>query len=220
MPLYNPKQHRFILKILKNKTTATYRDRGSKFIGRLFPCAQVSDFDNALLAAKSEFPDATHHCYAYRINPAAVTEYSSDDGEPSGTAGLPILNQLKSFDAVNAGLIVIRYYGGTNLGKPGLIEAYGTCAAECLKTAVLKTVEPVRLFAVSYPYTQENLLQRHTLSFSLTELNADYQADIKKIYACPVEMAPDFEKALQAGEHLGVEFEKREESFVEKTRPD
>ena len=103
-----------------------YQDRGSRFIGILFPCDNHDSFEEKLINIREEYLDATHHCYASRIGIEPFDELAGDAGEPSGTAGLPILNRLRSYEVTNSGLVVIRYYGGTKLGKPGLIQAYGT----------------------------------------------------------------------------------------------
>src|SRR5699024_7939360 len=144
------KIYRSPLNIIKHTISDTYRDKGSKFIGYLFPIADKDAFDNQLQDIKSKYPDATHHCYAWRYNPAVVEEFAQDDGEPGGTAGLPILNQMKSFEVINAGLIVVRYFGGTKLGKPGLIEAYSHSAALCLSKAKTKPIRLVWNVEVNY----------------------------------------------------------------------
>ena len=167
-----------------------------------------------MAALKSKYPDATHHCYGYRIDPNNITEFSSDDGEPSGTAGLPILNQLKSYDVINAAIVVVRYYGGTNLGKPGLIEAYGFSAEECIKQAKLNTIIRVQLFEVNYAYPQENVMNKLVLNHSLVELESEYLADVKKTYACLIENSANFESDLESLAHLSITFTKGEESFI------
>ncbi len=202
------------MKIIDDTYQADVRERGSKFLGHLLPCQSEAHFEQQSHALRSKFFDATHHCYGYRIGINPVREYSSDDGEPGGTAGLPILNQLRSFDVVNAGLIVIRYYGGTKLGKPGLIEAYGNTAKECLMKAALRKIISVRMFEIRYPYNQENVVHKLFLNYGLTEMTADYQVDVTKEVACPLEKAGGLEKELIALEHLGIAFHKKEESFI------
>src|SRR5699024_755346 len=98
--------------------------------------------------------DATHHCYGWRISPNNIEEFAQDDGEPGGTAGLPILNQLKSFNVVNGACVVVRYFGGTKLGKAGLIQAYGHTAELCLKQAELSNLVATQNFRIIYPYQE------------------------------------------------------------------
>lgn len=201
-----------------NTITQTYesnlRERGSKFMGYLFPVEMEDEFGKQLAQLKSKYPDATHHCYGWRINPAQPKEFSSDDGEPSGTAGLPILNQLKSFKVVNAGIVVVRYYGGTNLGRPGLIQAYGLAAQLCLGMADLIFIKPVQLFRIQYPYPEENTISKLINDFDLMVQESQYLEYITLKIACPKEKAVEFEKELSGLKHLGISFKKLEEHFV------
>src|SRR3954466_8194860 len=105
-------------------STAEFKDRGSKFIAYAFALETTDDFKKQLQLLKKEHPKAVHHCFAYRIGTDGNNFRSSDDGEPSGTAGRPILGQIDSKMLTNAAVIVVRYFGGTLLGVPGLINAY------------------------------------------------------------------------------------------------
>src|SRR5205085_9527945 len=111
---------------ITQSSVAEFKDRGSKFIAHAFPIADVSQFRQQLAAIKKEHPKATHHCFAYRIGLDGNNFRVSDDGEPSGSAGRPILGQIDSKNITNAGVVVVRYFGGTLLGVPGLINAYKT----------------------------------------------------------------------------------------------
>ncbi len=202
------------LKTITQTYESSFRERGSKFMGFLFPVKTEEEFQEQLGLLKSKYPDATHHCYGWRLNPAQPKEFSSDDGEPSGTAGLPILNQLKSFETVNAAIIVVRYYGGTNLGKPGLIEAYGRAASLCLQSASLITIKPVREFEIQYPYPEENTLQQLINNYSLHIKESEYLEHVTLKVACPLKIASRFEKELAGMEHLNIHFEKLSDSFI------
>lgn len=203
-----------LLKTINKTYESSFRERGSKFMGYLFPAESEVDFQNQLDQLKSTYPDATHHCWAWRLNPAQPKEFSSDDGEPSGTAGLPILNQLKSFEVVNAGVVVIRYYGGTKLGKSGLIEAYGRGTQLCLESASLKSIKPVQLFEIQYGYPDENIIQKLINDYELSVLDSEYLERVKLNVACPLKISEQFEKELSGLEHLKITFEKLEESFI------
>jgi uncharacterized YigZ family protein len=116
-------------------TTSLFKDRGSKFLGYSFPISSTEDAKLKLNEVKKEHPKATHHCFAYRLGVDGLSFRASDDGEPSGSAGRPILGQIDSAEYTNVLVVVVRYYGGTMLGVPGLINAYKTSAAEALQQA-------------------------------------------------------------------------------------
>lgn len=202
------------MKTIKKNTEASLRELGSKFLGFLFYSENETDFKKQLDQIKSTFPDASHHCYAYRVNPNSIIEFSSDDGEPSGTAGLPILNQLKSFELVNAGIVVVRYFGGTKLGKPGLIQAYGESAKLCLQKASFETIKAVQLFKLSYPYSEENIINKLKINYELKDQSAKYLADVTLTLACLIEKSEDLEKELLSLEYLNIQFEKLEPGFI------
>lgn len=196
------------------QTETSFRDRGSKFIGYLFPVDTKPAFEAQLEQIKSQYPNATHHCYAWRINPAQLKEFAQDDGEPSGTAGLPILNQLKSFEVVNAGIVVVRYYGGTNLGKSGLIQAYEAAAEECLQKTELKSIQLIWKVKITYPYAEQNTIEKLMHQFQLKELDSTYTENITLILGCPLENSKKFKNRLAQLKHLQIEAEFTEQSYL------
>src|ERR1041385_5907406 len=104
---------------IERAASAEFKDRGSKFIAHAFPISGVADFKKRLQELKDEHPKAAHYCFAYRIATDGNLFRSSDDGEPSGTAGKPILGQIDSKQLTDLAVIVVRYFGGTLLGVPG-----------------------------------------------------------------------------------------------------
>ena len=136
--------------------SAETRERGSRFIAYAYPIKNADEFRKLLNEIKSEHPKATHHCFAYRIGFDGNNFRVGDDGEPSGTAGRPILGQIDSNGLVNVTVIVVRYFGGTLLGVPGLISAYKSATALVLQTVpfVQKSIEEE--FSVSFDYTMIN----------------------------------------------------------------
>ena len=127
---------------IAHPTEGIFRDRGSKFIGYAFPVANEKEIKEHLQNLKKIHPSAVHVCYAFRINPLNEYWRANDDGEPSSSAGKPILGQIRSMELQNVLVAVVRYFGGTLLGVPGLINAYRQAAIEALKIADLieKTV--------------------------------------------------------------------------------
>lgn len=141
---------------IEQPATAEFRDRGSKFSGYAFPVSSVQEFKEKLAAIKKEHPKATHHCFAYRIGLDGTVFRVSDDGEPSGSAGRPILGQIDSRQATNVAIIVVRYFGGTLLGVPGLINAYKTTAALVLQVTPLVQKPVMTVYELQFDYTQMN----------------------------------------------------------------
>jgi len=115
---------------IEKPAEGVFRDRGSKFIAFAYPINSESELKNILSQLKSEHPKANHHCWAIRLGLDRSVFRINDDGEPSGTAGRPILNTLLSHNLTNVAVIVVRYFGGTLLGVPGLINAYKTATEE------------------------------------------------------------------------------------------
>jgi len=151
--------------------TAEFKDRGSKFIAYAFPITDSADFKNKLKPLKDEHPKAAHHCFAYRLGNDGNNFRSSDDGEPSGSAGKPILGQIDSKHLTNVAVIVVRYFGGTLLGIPGLINAYKTSTALALQTTpiVHKAVE--LNYRLEFDYRKMNEVMTVLKKFNCSILN-------------------------------------------------
>jgi len=139
---------------------AVYKDKGSKFFAFAYPAADEATIRLRLDALRRRYYDATHHCYAWRLGPRGEAFRAVDDGEPSSTAGRPILGQLLAHEVTDCLIVVVRYFGGTKLGVPGLIAAYRESAAEALAAAriVQRTVD--RRIAVAFPYAVTNDVMR------------------------------------------------------------
>lgn len=160
---------------LSAAATAEFKDRGSKFIAYSFPITDVNDFKKHLQALKKEHSKAVHHCFAYRLGTDGNNFRVSDDGEPSGTAGKPILAQIDSKNLTDTLIIVVRYFGGTLLGVPGLINAYKTTASLVLQCSPVlqKTITiPYRL---QYNYTEMNDVMRIIKQFNCTIIKNEPQ---------------------------------------------
>lgn len=171
---------------LIKETTADYQEKGSKFLAYAFPCQTIETFNKRLEALQAEHPKARHHCYAYRFGELGEDYRANDDGEPSGTAGLPIYNQLQSFEVSDCGLIVVRYFGGTLLGASGLIRAYKTAAQSALSVATFCPITPKTTLTVTLSYPQVNRLMRLVEYYQMTILsqemamNCRYQLEIER----------------------------------------
>lgn len=140
-------------KTIKSLSQGVYKEKGSRFIAFAYPVESQEETKSILERIRKEYHDARHHCYAYMIGQDRLTWRVNDDGEPSGTAGKPILGQINSANLTNILIVVIRYFGGTLLGVSGLINAYRTAACEAIKNA--ETVERTlyEYHEIKFPYS-------------------------------------------------------------------
>jgi uncharacterized YigZ family protein len=150
---------------------AELKDRGSKFLAYAFSITDAADFKKRLQGLKEEHPKAAHHCFAYRLGIDGNNFRSSDDGEPSGTAGKPMLGQIDSKQLTNVAVIVVRYFGGTLLGVPGLITAYKTATALALQTTpvIQKAIEIN--YQLQFDYTKMNEVMTIVKKYNCSILN-------------------------------------------------
>jgi uncharacterized YigZ family protein len=146
----------FSFQTISQESVAEFSDRGSRFIAYAFPIVSTDAFKYRLQGLKKEHPKAVHHCFAWRLGLDGNQHRVSDDGEPSGSAGRPILGQIDSRNLTNLAIIVVRYFGGTLLGVPGLINAYRTTASLALQVnpVVEKPIEDE--FVLEFDYTLLN----------------------------------------------------------------
>ncbi len=159
-----------------------FKDRGSKFLAYAFPIRSVDEGQARLDEVRKEHPKARHHCYAYRLGTDQNIFRANDDGEPSGTAGRPILGQIDSFGLTNVIVVVTRYFGGTLLGTSGLINAYRTSAADALSQAeiVEQVVEDVFLLKFDYALMSDvmNAVKKLELKILQQEFDLDGRLEI------------------------------------------
>lgn len=161
-------------KTIKSPVEGLFKDRGSKFLAYAYPIEHENEVKPLVENLKKEHFKAVHHCYAYRLGLDRNNFRVNDDGEPSGTAGRPILNTLLSQDITNILVVVVRYFGGTLLGVPGLINAYKSATVEALAVADIyeKTVNDV--YNVSFDFVQMNDVMKVVKEFSLKIRNQTY----------------------------------------------
>ena len=131
-----------------------YKEKGSKFIAYAIPCSSEDEVKQHISRLRKENPQAVHVCSAFRLGSDKKLYRSSDDGEPSNSAGPPILGQIQSFDLTNVLIAIVRYYGGTNLGVGGLINAYRTAAKEALENAEIIEAEDRLRIDFQFPYEE------------------------------------------------------------------
>lgn len=161
---------------LTQPTEGQFRDRGSRFLAFAYPILREADVSALLDVLRREHPKANHHCYAYRLGLDKNHYRVNDDGEPSGSAGRPILNTIYSHDKpgnplTNVLVVVVRYFGGTLLGVPGLINAYKMATADALGQARIETRTVNEQYQILFGYEQMNAVMRIVKEGSVTVLS-------------------------------------------------
>ena len=141
---------------IEQEGVAEFKEKGSKFLAYSFPLTDAKELKKILQKLKKEHPKAAHFCLAYRIGTDGNNFRSMDDGEPAGCAGKPILGQIDSKEITDVIIIVVRYFGGTLLGVPGLINAYKTAATMALQVVPIVRKPILRKYNLQFDYTQMN----------------------------------------------------------------
>ena len=188
--------------------TATFEVRGSEFLGHVAPVDTVEEAEAFVERVEDEYADATHNVPAYRVPAGAasertpgsgpmVREYSSDDGEPSGSAGKPALNVLQQREIRNVVAVVTRYYGGTNLGVGGLARAYSRAVKEGVDEAGVVEERPHRRLAVETAYDDSGTV-RGVIESSGVEFDADYDERVRFDLRVPIAEVDDLVERLNS----------------------
>lgn len=183
----------FFYNTIERPTQAEFKDRGSRFIAFAYPVDAIEDCKKILQILKKEHPKAVHHCLAYRLGVAGDTFRVSDDGEPSGSAGRPILGQIDSKQLTNVLVIVVRYFGGTLLGVPGLINAYKTATSLALQlTPILQ--KPIEVtFTLQFDYQLMNDVMMVLKQLGCTVQDQEAQLFVLMHIGVPKNRIADFE---------------------------
>jgi uncharacterized YigZ family protein len=171
---------------IEKPSIAEFKDRGSKFIAYAYPIKDISEFKSYLNILKKDHAKAVHHCFAYRIGFNDDLYRVNDDGEPSGTAGKQILGQIDSKKLTNVAIIVVRYFGGTLLGVPGLINAYKSASSFVLQTIPIIQKPILISYSLQFDYTLTNpimqILKQTGCEVNQQELNlfSNIKIDVPK----------------------------------------
>ena len=175
------------------------RERGSKFFAYVYAVSGEKDIRVKLEGLKRMYPDATHHCYAWVMGARGEAQRANDDGEPGNSAGRPILRAVISAGLTNVLVVVVRYFGGTLLGIPGLIESYGGAASAAIGLAgrVEKFIEEV--YEVSAAFEHEQEIHRLIAKFGARVLGSEYTEQVCYRVAVKAGVGRDFEQAV--GDH-------------------
>ena len=182
------------------------KEKGSKFIGFAFPVNNEVDLKNALEKVKSEHPKATHHCYAFRMGLNGENYRANDDGEPSGSAGLPIYNQLLANEITNVLVIVVRYYGGTKLGVSGLVKAYKDSAKITLEESDIIVKELEVEIEIQFQFNQQNVIFTLLSRFDAKILHFDANDNCVLIASLKTAQKENISKKLSEMQHISFKF--------------
>ncbi len=199
-------------KTITGKSEGIYKEKGSKFLAYAFPVTNEDETKEIISQIKKEHHGARHHCYAWRIGTDPVASRANDDGEPSSTAGKPILGQLQRFDVTNTLVVVVRYFGGTLLGTSGLIRAYKSAAEEALAHAevVTRLIEDTFLLTFGYPSMNEVMLLVKQENLNL--LSTRFELDCRLLFSVRRSASQRIEALFQ--QLYGVTIERVELSDV------
>lgn len=172
------------MKSIEKTKTGELIIKNSRFINLLIPFSNTEEFDHIYIETKEQFKDANHYCYAYIVGDNQEQQKYSDDGEPSSTAGLPMLEVLKKHDVTNILTITIRYFGGVKLGASGLIRAYAKSVSENIKDASFTTKKSFSTLEITIPFDEighvEHFLRsKYTLDDTMYDTHVHYHLEVK-----------------------------------------
>jgi uncharacterized YigZ family protein len=173
---------------IQEASRGLFRDRGSKFIALAYPVTNPEQVKEIVDSLKKEFHDARHHCYAYMIGPERVVWRVNDDGEPSGSAGKPILGQINSGELTDILIVVVRYFGGTLLGVSGLINAYRSAAADAISNSTVITRMVTASITLTFPYLVLNDVMRVLKDESVSQSNQLFDNECTITVSMPLSM--------------------------------
>jgi len=193
-------------KTIKSKSEGFFKDRGSKFYAFAFPVKTEDDIQTFRASIRKEYYDARHHVYAYRLGADMKNFRASDDGEPSNSSGPPILGKIKSYELTDILIIVVRYFGGTKLGIPGLINAYGTAAEDAIKNAEIITKTVFEEINISFEYPQMNDVMRIIKENGLKIIKQDLQLSCLITLGVPKSDFEKIKKILSQNHKLKVSY--------------
>jgi uncharacterized YigZ family protein len=196
-------------KTIKSSSEGLFKDKGSKFLAFAYPFTQESELKNIIEPLRKEHFKAVHFCYAYRIGMDKNSFRINDDGEPSGSAGRPILNVLLSKEITNILVVVVRYWGGTLLGVSGLINAYKSATEEALTNTEIieKTVNEI--YQITYGYVQMNDIMKVVKDFDLKIVNQKFDNQCVIEIEFRTSLAPQVLGKLEKIGEIEVEFLQR-----------
>ncbi|HCT94758.1 MAG: YigZ family protein [Bacteroidetes bacterium GWE2_39_28] len=184
-------------KSISSPSSGVYRDLGSKFISLAYPVSSEEEIKSILSAVKKEYFDARHHCYAYRLGQKGELWRVNDDGEPSSSAGRPILGQLLSNELSDILIVVVRYFGGTKLGIPGLIKAYKSAAADAIDKTKIVEKTATKELVVKFDYISTDTVMKMVRNSGAHIISQNFDLDCALTIRIGVSNAEQLKLSLQ-----------------------
>lgn len=184
---------------IEKEASGYFKDKGSKFYAYAYPVKTEDEVKDILLKLKKEHHSARHHCYAWRMGTEEITTRANDDGEPSSTAGKPILGQLSSYEITNILVVVVRYFGGTLLGVSGLINAYKNATIDVLENADILSKKIETTFELQFEYPLLNTVMQTIKQEGLDITATDFKESCRLLFSVRKSEA---EKARQTFENI------------------
>lgn len=177
-----------------------FKDNGSRFIALAYPVTTEEEIKSIITSVRKEYHDARHHCYAYRLGYRREISRANDDGEPSSSAGKPILGQIDSLELSDILVVVVRYFGGIKLGIPGLIRAYRSSTADALDHAEIVEKTAVRRYRLTFGYMDMNGVMKVLKDLGLQACKQDFGMECSLETDVRLSLAETFEEKIgQAG---------------------
>lgn len=189
---------------IETTSQGIYKEKGSKFLAFAYPVRTLEEVKNHLQNLRKTYYDARHWCYAYILGKDKGQYRANDDGEPSGSAGLPILGQLKSKNVTNVLVIVVRYFGGTKLGVSGLIHAYKTVTAEALENASIIEEIVQDEVTFTFEYLQMNDVMKLIKEYQLNIKNQKFDNQCEMTIWVRQKLTTEIRSKLQKIPHIQI----------------
>ena len=190
---------------IKASSEGLYKDNGSRFLSLAYPVKSAEEAEEIVKKLRKEHYDATHHCYAYRIGLKGEPWRANDDGEPSGTAGRPILGELLSRNLSDILVVVVRWFGGVKLGVPGLIKAYRTATQEALLNAETITKTATLPIKITFPYSQTDKVLRELRKRNIEDSDKKFEEECSLTAHVPLSMTESLKEILLKIEDVRID---------------
>lgn len=182
-----------------------FKDNGSRFIALAYPVESEAEVKEIVAGLKKEYHDARHHCYAYRIGLDGAVWRANDDGEPSGSAGRPILGQIDSAGLSDVLVVVVRYFGGIKLGIPGLIRAYRTSTADALQQASVVEKVAGSWYRIGFGYAQMQAVMKVVKDLDLPQRSQDFGNECSMELRVRLSLVPDYLERIEKITNFNVQ---------------